>query len=239
MIEVPTASGRMWVPYRVRRSKRARHVRLTVAAENHAVLVVPRGYSLEHAEHFLQQQREWLAHQWARRPHRLGFRDYLERQPWLTGLGRRWHVQIRFQKQLNWSLEPDNSRILLSLQTSEEDVERQLRCVLWDWGKSVLEERVRELAHKVGAPALVRVGVRDTSTRWGSCSEDRGVSLNWRLILLKPALQDHVLYHELAHLTEMNHSSRFWALLTRYDPKARFHDRKIKELGLAIMAIGR
>ena len=238
MIEVPVASGRMWVPYRVRRSKRARHVRLTMSAEN-AVLVVPRGYSLERAEQFLQQQREWLAKQWAQRPHRLGFRDYLERQPWLTGLGRRWRVQILFQQQSNWRLDPDNGRIILNIETRKEDVEKQLHCVLWSFGKSVLEERVRELADKVGAPALVRVGVRDASTRWGSCSENKGVSLNWRLVLLNPALQDYVLYHELAHLTEMNHSGRFWALLTRYDPKARFHDRKIKELGPQIIAIGR
>lgn len=53
-------------------------------------------------------------------------------------------------------------------------------------------------------------GLSSAKGRWGSCSSDRRIRLNWRLIHLAPTLIDYVIAHELAHLDEMNHSARFW-----------------------------
>ena len=65
------------------------------------------------------------------------------------------------------------------------------------------------------------------------------MSLNWRLILLPPELQDYVILHELAHLTEMNHSARFWALLERYDPQRAEHEAALDALSARLMRVGR
>jgi predicted metal-dependent hydrolase len=56
-----------------------------------------------------------------------------------------------------------------------------------------------------------RITVRDTASRWGSCSSARSLSFSWRLILAPPFVLDYVVAHEIAHLREMNHSPRFWA----------------------------
>ena len=56
-----------------------------------------------------------------------------------------------------------------------------------------------------------RITVRDTASRWGSCSSARSLSFSWRLILAPEFVLDYVVAHEVAHLKEMNHSPRFWA----------------------------
>jgi hypothetical protein len=56
-----------------------------------------------------------------------------------------------------------------------------------------------------------RITVRDTASRWGSCSSTRSLSFSWRLILAPDFVLDYVVAHEVAHLREMNHSARFWA----------------------------
>ena len=56
-----------------------------------------------------------------------------------------------------------------------------------------------------------RITVRDTASRWGSCSAARSLSFSWRLILAPDFVLDYVVAHEVAHLREMNHGPRFWA----------------------------
>ena len=65
-------------------------------------------------------------------------------------------------------------------------------------------------AEKLGAKPS-RITVRDTASRWGSCSSARSLSFSWRLILAPDFVLDYVVAHEVAHLKEMNHSPRFWA----------------------------
>jgi len=81
--------------------------------------------------------------------------------------------------------------------------------------------------------------VRDQATRWASCSARGAISLNWRLVLILPELQDSIMLHELAHLTEMNHSSRFWALLDQYDPNRRAHEAALNAITAEVMRVGR
>jgi predicted metal-dependent hydrolase len=63
-----------------------------------------------------------------------------------------------------------------------------------------------------------RLSLRDTRSRWGSCSSRGGLSYSWRLILAPPDVLDYVAAHEVAHLAEMNHSPAFWALVARLCP---------------------
>lgn len=65
-------------------------------------------------------------------------------------------------------------------------------------------------------PALALSSAR---TRWGSCSTRTGIRLNWRLVHLPPHFADYVIAHELAHLVEMNHSARFWAVVAELFPE--------------------
>ncbi len=81
-------------------------------------------------------------------------------------------------------------------------------------------ERLECYAAQLDLP-LPRLGLSSARTRWGSCSARSGIRLNWRLIHLPLPLIDYVVVHELAHLREMNHSPRFWAVVESVYPEWR------------------
>ncbi|MEM6903761.1 MAG: SprT family zinc-dependent metalloprotease [Pseudomonadota bacterium] len=81
--------------------------------------------------------------------------------------------------------------------------------------RSMAKERIVPLAEAKAARSnckVQRITVRDTTSRWGSCTHDGCLSFSWRLILAPPSVLDYVVAHEVAHLTHMDHSEAFWAL---------------------------
>jgi predicted metal-dependent hydrolase len=87
---------------------------------------------------------------------------------------------------------------------------RRVQDFLKKQARKALEARVLDLAPRLNVKAS-RITVRDTASRWGSCSSGRSLSFSWRLILAPGFVLDYVVAHEVAHLREMNHSPRFWA----------------------------
>ena len=71
--------------------------------------------------------------------------------------------------------------------------------------------------------------IKDLKSRWGSCSTQRNINLNWQLLFLEQTLIDYVVIHELMHLHEMNHSKRFWNWVSKYYPDHKLARKKIKE----------
>src|SRR5438552_1177045 len=65
---------------------------------------------------------------------------------------------------------------------------------------------------------VTRITVRDTRSRWGSCSASGALAFSWRLILAPEAVLDYVVAHEVAHLAEMNHGPRFWRVVETLAP---------------------
>jgi len=86
--------------------------------------------------------------------------------------------------------------------------------------------RVADFAHRV-TNLLPPVRLSNARSEWGSCNHKGEIRLNWRLIQLPPVLADYVVAHEVAHLVELNHSRRFWALVESLLPG---HDAHRKEL---------
>ena len=93
-----------------------------------------------------------------------------------------------------------------------------------------LPARAWELAAVTGVE-VKQVTVRNQRSRWGSCSANGTISLNWRLVQTPDFVRDYIIYHELMHLREMNHSVRFWARVEEVCPGWRDAERWIKRNG--------
>ena len=77
-----------------------------------------------------------------------------------------------------------------------------------------------------------RVAIRDQSSRWGSCSSKANLNFNYRLALLSERHSDYIVVHELCHLKEMNHSSRFWNLVEQGIPDYKNIRAEIKKIDM-------
>jgi len=93
---------------------------------------------------------------------------------------------------------------------------------------ATLPPRVFELAARHQLPVR-RVSVRDQRSRWGSCSRKGTVSLNWRLVQMPDNVRDYVIWHELMHLREMNHSPRYWREVAAVCPEFQTARRWLRE----------
>ena len=107
------------------------------------------------------------------------------------------------------------------------------------WLKMRLRDRVAPIAHDAAGTLGKRIAAlsfRDTRSRWGSCSSAGRISLSWRLAMAPREVQDYVALHEVAHLAEMNHSARFWAVMARLMPDYETHRAWLREQGRSLHA---
>jgi len=84
---------------------------------------------------------------------------------------------------------------------------------------------------------VAQISLRDTRSRWGSCSTNGALMYNWRLIMAPPAVLDYVAAHEVAHLVQMNHSPAFWAVVARLFPEWQDQRAWLKRHGGALQAV--
>lgn len=193
---------------------RARRYVLRLRPDGSARVSIPRRGSLRGARAFAAQHTRWLERQLvhlARQPSadpcwRPGRLIYFRGQPVPLlaeagpgGLTVRWADQ--------------ELRLPTPLEDLRPAVEQHLRALA---GRE-LPPRVWALAAAAGL-SVRRVQVRDQRSRWGSCSRRGTIALNWRLVQMPPAVRDYVIWHELMHLREMNHSRRFWRLVAEVCP---------------------
>ena len=237
--ELLTSQGRTVLPFRLRRSRRNRYLRVSVRDNGEVLLSVPQYVNDSGALEFLRSQAEWLIRTIGRPPvQNPSILEHIQRQPWLSLDGHKAKVQLDSSKvRSHWVANPDHGETLIRCFTGENRSDELMR-ILVEMAKHYVPARVKTLAERLGLK-IGGVQVRDQRTRWGSCSSNRNLSFNWRIILLPPRLHDHIIMHELAHLTHMDHSKRFYKLLAEYDPDSQANDHAISKISPVFMALGR
>jgi predicted metal-dependent hydrolase len=120
------------------------------------------------------------------------------------------------------AFDADAQRLALPLPThaDAQQIKDRVQGWLQSEAKRIFGERLACYADKLGV-TYSAYALSSAATRWGSCSSDGKIRLNWRLIHFPMSIIDYVVAHELAHLREMNHSARFWATVESIFPDFR------------------
>jgi predicted metal-dependent hydrolase len=106
----------------------------------------------------------------------------------------------------------------------------QVRAFLRNKARDALVAASDRHAAKLGRP-YARITLRDTRSRWGSCTTDGALMYSWRLIMAPPEVLDYVAAHEVAHLAEMNHGPAFWRIVERLCPDHGCHRAWLRQNG--------
>ena len=213
--------------YTVRRSSRARHLRITARHDTGIEVVVPKRMSLKHVEPFIRQHQPWIDQQIAR----LGLDQpiILPDTIHLQMTGEHWQVNYETGHTEHYRLKQRGNTITITGPDKELEACRdKLRQWLRKQAKQELPVQLTELGQQTGL-SYQRVSIRTQRTRWGSCSSAGNLNLNDRLILLPKDLADYVMVHELCHTRHLNHSARFWQLVQFHIPDYRQLEKQLKD----------
>ena len=224
----------------VKKSPRARRIRLRLKSPDSALLTFPNQMSWKAAYRFLREHFDWLQKKSREFPRPVSLTEHFSSGGHIC-LG-----PAGGERRVAVGVDPDADVSRVSL----ENQQVTLFFSSADKQEAQLKEACRKLAYqfipgwlgwageKTGLQAKkLRIG--DQKTRWGSCSPNGTVSLNWRILLLPRELGDYLIFHELAHLSEMNHSPRFWLRLEGLVSGARELDRRLSKEGKEIFCLGR
>ncbi len=209
------------IAYSIRRSERARRVRVTVDSGGGVEVVLPRRAPEREAAAAVRELRPWIERRVAEVDRALavvasrgdtvpylGLDLTLIRQPGRTRVHRR------------------KSELLVPDGDAGPALER------WYRRAAVSEIGPRlDRACSIAGASYRRLVIRGQRTRWASCSRSGTMSFNWRLLLAPEAVLDYVVWHEVCHLHVMDHSPRFWSLVESGCPDYRTHVRWLRRYG--------
>jgi predicted metal-dependent hydrolase len=224
------------VPYRIRRSDRARHARILVGGEGVEV-VVPRRFPEHKVEPFVEEKRPWIE----RTLRRMAESDAeqpparLEHGGEVPYMGERLELRVRVEP---GRVRPHVARRGERLHVAVPDAGREtLLDALERWYRRRARAEVLPRLEQATARADSRfttLQIRGQRTRWASCSSSGAMSFNWRLLLAPAEVLDYVVEHEVAHLDVQDHSRRFWRLLGTRCPDWRRWEDWLRQHGHAL-----
>ncbi len=221
------------VPFRLVRARR-RTVGLQVGHEGLTVRA-PLRLSMREVHQVLHEKSGWIIAklaEWARRSeHALGA-NWQDGAPFLY-LGLPHVLSLLPAPRAQVSVDARRLIVHLPQPGDAAAVERAIERWLRHQAAAVFAPKLAYFAGLLGlsAPRLIIYGPR---TIWGSCNRSGVIRLHWRLLQLPPELSDYILAHEVAHLAEMNHSSRFWAVVGRLYPDFRGARAAVRQFELLL-----
>jgi len=224
-------------PVEVRRHPSARRLTLRVSRTRRTVIVtVPVQCDLDEAGSFLHRNMEWVRERLDSLPVPVPFRAGVV----MPLRGRPHRVRFTGQMSLLGPVRIEAKRgELPELVVDGQLVHapRRLRDWLFAQAARDLDHCVMKHAHCLGVRPK-KIAVRDQQSRWGSCSTTGALSFSWRLILAPSHVLDYVAAHEVAHLAEMNHGPRFWALVRRAMPNMEVAKTWLQGCGMELHRYG-
>lgn len=215
--------GQRVLAYRLKRSSR-RTIGFVVDGTGLTV-TSPRWVTLTDIEQAIADKQTWIVNkliEWQGRAERRALPDI----EWIDGaelpyLGKTIRIAIG---SASGSLHFDNDTLVLSLGLPTSADAQQVKDRVQGWlqteAKRIFAPRLDIYAQRLGV-TYTKFGLSSAATRWGSCTSDGKIRLNWRLIHFPLSIIDYVVAHELAHLREMNHSARFWETVASIFPEFR------------------
>lgn len=219
----------MITPDYIERSNR-RTLSLTVLKDGNVVVKAPITMKDSVINQFVAEKQDWIREKlFMVNRVKSKFDDVVNYKKFLL-YGNRYSLVLDNIKKIETN---DKFQIVMSNKTEPDKILKTLKLWYKKVAKQILSERLAFIESRIKLKSnSFRIG--DSKGRWGSCNSRGAICLNFRVIMLPPALIDYVIVHELCHLVEMNHSKDFWNLVSTFLPNVDKLKKAIKEYGILL-----
>lgn len=214
----------MITPDYIERSNR-KTLSLTVLKNGNVIVKAPINMKDEIINHFVEEKQDWIREKlFFINKTNSKFDDVINYKKFML-YGNRYSLFLDNVKKIETN---DKFQIVLPQKTEPEKILKTLKAWYKKMAKQVLFDRLSYVESRIKLKSnSFRIG--DSKGRWGSCNSNGAICLNFRVLMLPPALIDYVIIHELCHLVEMNHSKNFWKLVETFLPNYSKLKKAIKE----------
>ena len=226
------------VAYKIqlKRAPSARKFTLRVrSASRDVVMTVPSKSSLRAATEFAERNAAWIESRLKKLPATIRFLPG-ETIP-VRGIDHVIAHRPAVRKTVWIEMDRSSVQLLLCVSGEANHTERRIMDYLQREARRDIEAAVKFHAGKIGK-SVSQITLRDTTSRWGSCSSRGSLNFSWRLILAPGFVLDYLAAHEVAHLVHMDHSSRFWSLTASLVPDYARAEVWLKTHGAALHRFG-
>lgn len=212
--------GATLISYSIRKSHRAKYVRLSIGADG---LHVVAPYSMDDSviSSIIEKNQKWIIKKLESRNQRLTqippVREFVSGEK-LLFMDNSYPLKVLEHKGRYTNVELTDGQFVvainadLSIEKRREEIKRKLEQWYISRAKELFTKRLELFSNKIGVKVNT-VRVKNQKTRWGSCSQKGNLNFNWKLIMAPRFIFDYVVVHELCHIKQMNHSKEFWLLV--------------------------
>lgn len=224
-----------WPPlYKIKKHKRARHVKLRMSIANGLEITVPYRFNLKEIPFILEEHKKWIIkHFLPAQPKKL---DELPTQIYFHAVSELWPIYYESCKaKLELIQRPSHELVLVGTLLDKKIGKEKLLTWIKNKAKLHLIQHLDVISNKTQLP-YDQATICDQQTIWGSCTSKKTISLNYKLMFLPKHLVDYVIIHELCHTKYLNHSEKFWSLVSLFDPDWKQHRRELRHANQLIPA---
>ena len=210
--------------------KDVKNITLKVKPSGEVILTAPKMTSDEHIKFIIKKRAKWIE---KKKEFFASFetikKEYVSGEDFKY-LGRSYRLKVIESKKEAVKLQRGYLEIYVK---NKNDLKRKQNLVYeWYYEKALLHFfNILQEFNKIVKQEIKDIKIRQMKTRWGSCSSEKNLNFNWKLILAPPEVLDYVVVHELCHLKEMNHSKAFWNEVEKVMPEYETYKLWLKENG--------
>ncbi len=213
-----------------KRSLKAKRIIIRISAHKGVELIIPKRTSEKQASEFLNKKSLWVINKYQEINHK-----FIEKRVSFA-IGAQIPIMDNFYTIKHSGLMRgityvNNNSLIISGEISS--IKRRIINFLSNLAKTEITRIADAKAKEIGKK-YKKISLKDTSSRWGSCSTQGNLSFSWRLIMAPREVMEYVVCHEIAHLQEHNHSDKFWHLVSVLCPDYEISYKWLKKNGSSL-----
>ncbi len=224
------------ISYTTKRSARAKNMRITIKSGGETVLTLPKRVPEFIGNLFIRKNIDWIKRQQKKlaTQNLEVLSDYtsdFRSGDKLCFFDQNFYTieEVKTNKKRQFYSEAgDNLILYVNTKTRGQERRGLVTDFYRDKAHQYLTERSVYFAEALGV-SFNQIRIKNTKSRWGSCSAKKNLNYNWRIMLAPKKVIDYLVVHEVCHLKQMNHSPKFWSLVEQLDPDFKVHKKWLKD----------